>query len=273
MPEITRPTRAAPHALALAMTAFAFAAPPAAAGSDPTGIWLDDRGRGAVEIASCGGAMCGKVVWVKSARDAKGCGTRILGDARPVGGGRWDNGWIFSPEHGRRFDVELTPIGNDRLRVVGYMGSKLFSQARMWRRAPADLVRCDRETEAKRITPKGETTTPVETAKAEMGRPDVAPVSSIVAATTPGMTGAEATSVVRPADAAPKPPAAAPAEPATAASSAASAASNDSAPEDEPAPRRSRPRLSIDKVLKKTADGRCKLDLPWVRVKFDCDRF
>ena len=28
--------------------------------------------------------------------------------------------------------------------------------------------------------------------------------------------------------------------------------------------------LSFDKVLKKTADGRCKLDLPWVKIDFNC---
>ncbi|MGD9668707.1 MAG: hypothetical protein AB7U75_06565 [Hyphomicrobiaceae bacterium] len=30
--------------------------------------------------------------------------------------------------------------------------------------------------------------------------------------------------------------------------------------------------LSFDKLVKKTADGSCKLDLPWVKIKFDCKK-
>jgi hypothetical protein len=39
--------------------------------------------------------------------------------------------------------VELKLIGADRLRVMGYMGSKLFSETYTWKRAAADLARCD----------------------------------------------------------------------------------------------------------------------------------
>ena len=78
-----------------AMAAFAavattfIAVSSASAGGDPTGVWLDDTGRGAVEISPCGGALCGKVVWVKSAADKDGCGKAILGGVKPAGSGRW----------------------------------------------------------------------------------------------------------------------------------------------------------------------------------------
>ena len=114
----------------------------AQAASDPTGVWFNDTGRGAIEIKPCGNALCGHVVWLKDQADAKGCGKQIIGEAEKVEGGVWDNGWIYSPEQKKRFDVELKVV-EGKLRVVGYMGTKLFSKTMYWTKAPADLARCD----------------------------------------------------------------------------------------------------------------------------------
>lgn len=115
----------------------------AEAASDPTGTWLNDTGRGAIEIKDCGGKLCGHVVWVKDETDSKGCGRQIIGEASPVSTGLWDNGWIYSPERKRRYDVELKPLADGTLRVKGYAGTKLFSKTMIWTKAPTDLVRCD----------------------------------------------------------------------------------------------------------------------------------
>ena len=135
-----------------ALTFVPVAAESAFAAPDPTGIWMNDTGRGAVEIKQCGNALCGNVVWVKSATDSKGCGKQIIGGVAPVGGGRWDNGWIYSPEKGRKYDVELTPLKNGTLRVTGYAGVKFLSKTMIWTRAPQDLQLCG-QTVAKTETP------------------------------------------------------------------------------------------------------------------------
>jgi hypothetical protein len=114
----------------------------AAQAADPTGIWIDDKGRGGVEIKDCGGKLCGHVVWTKDTNDSKGCGKQIIGDASPVSDGVWDNGWIYSPEKKRKYDVELKPLADGTLRVKGYAGTKLFSKTMIWTKAPADIVRC-----------------------------------------------------------------------------------------------------------------------------------
>lgn len=139
----------------LIASAFAAALVPAsvngaAAASDPVGIWLNDTGRGAVEIKMCGNALCGHVVWVKDASDTKGCGKQILSNVTSVGGGRWDNGWIYSPERGRRYNVEVTPLANGTLRVTGYAGMRFMSKTMIWKRAPDNLERCG-TTEAKAV--------------------------------------------------------------------------------------------------------------------------
>ena len=114
----------------------------ASAASSPLGIWIDHTGRGAVEITDCNGALCGRVVGLKDAADEEGCNLQIIGNVKPVAGGRWDGGWIWDPERQSKYDVELTPIGDQKLKVHGYAGMKLFGETMMWTRAPADLTKC-----------------------------------------------------------------------------------------------------------------------------------
>jgi uncharacterized protein (DUF2147 family) len=114
----------------------------ALAASEPTGIWIDHTGRGAVEISNCGGKLCGRVVWLQSASNKSACGMQIIGNARPVAGGKWDGGWIYDPDESRRYSVEITPLGSGKLKVMGYAGTKMLSETMIWRRASGDLKRC-----------------------------------------------------------------------------------------------------------------------------------
>ena len=112
-----------------------------AAEEGPLGVWLDHTGRGAVEITKCGEAVCGKVVWVADAKNSEGCGLEILGDVKPMGDGTYDEGWIYDPDQGAKYSVEITPMG-DKLKVMGYQGSKFLSETMIWRRASGELKRC-----------------------------------------------------------------------------------------------------------------------------------
>jgi uncharacterized protein (DUF2147 family) len=132
------------HALKLAICIGALAtAGSAEAVASPTGVWIDHTGRGAVEITECGGNLCGRIVWLKEGANKKGCGVQVIGNAKPVGKDTWDGGWIYDPEKNAKYSVELKPIGTDKLRVLGYMGSKFFSETMIWKRAAVDLQRCD----------------------------------------------------------------------------------------------------------------------------------
>ena len=111
------------------------------ASGEPTGVWIDHTGRGAVEITNCGGSLCGRVVWLKDTAHGQTCGKQVIGNVKPVGGGN-HLVTIYDVDEDRRYDVEITPMG-DRLKVMGYMGSKFLSETMTWRRAPADLKRCD----------------------------------------------------------------------------------------------------------------------------------
>jgi uncharacterized protein (DUF2147 family) len=128
-----------------AIAAAILLATSAHAASDPTGVWLDHNGRGAVEIRACedGKGLCGYVVHVKEQKNADRCGLQILGHVTPEGGG-----WIYSPERGSKYDVALKRLSDDKLRVVGNAGSRFFSRTFTWNRAPEDIARCGDTTAA-----------------------------------------------------------------------------------------------------------------------------
>lgn len=116
----------------------------AIAGGSPVGVWLDGKGRGAIEIKECGrGKLCGHVVWVRNSLDQHGCGQQLIGDLREMRNGDWDQGWIVDPDDLKKYDVALERVNRSQLKVTGYMGTKLFSRDFYWKKAPASLKRCD----------------------------------------------------------------------------------------------------------------------------------
>lgn len=141
----------APQAAAIAVAFLSAGA--ARAESTPIGVWIDHTGRGAVEITDCDGKLCGHVAWVQDAKDAEGCGAQIIGNVKKVGASTWDNGWIYDPDRDEKFDVEIKPIGDDKLRVTGYAGIKWLSETMTWKRAPADLQKCSKPGDEAKAAP------------------------------------------------------------------------------------------------------------------------
>lgn len=137
-------TKLGKSAIALvSLAAAALTLPAAAQASNPAGIWIDHTGRAAIEITDCAGKLCGKIVWLKEQNHKSACGMQIIGDVKPMKNGRWDGGWILDPEKDSKYDVEITPLGDQKLRVMGYAGMKFLSETFTWTRAGGDLKRCD----------------------------------------------------------------------------------------------------------------------------------
>jgi uncharacterized protein (DUF2147 family) len=262
----------------------------ASASPDPTGIWINDTGRGAIEIKHCGDALCGNVVWVKNTADMNGCGKQIIGGVSPVGNGHWDNGWIYSPERGRKYNVEITPLNNGKLRVTGYAGLKFLSKTMIWTRAPEDLKLCT-DTIAKAEPPQA--ASPKSATESSAPAPAAAaPKADADAAAKPATPKPEEKSAT-----APTPPASLPDASAKGTDTAKTAKAPDAeAAQKKDPPANSAPdngsatadnnnsgdanggtksfklgNLDLGNVLTRTKSGRCKLDLPWVKVQFNCD--
>ena len=126
--------------------------PSAKAADQAAGLWYDHTGRGAVEIAPCASGLCGYIVWLKDSNDKHGrplhdalnddpkkrnrpiCGLQVMGSLKPQSDGSWDNGWIYDPEKGEAFDLELRMLNADNLQVKGYKGVKFLNETFKWRR-------------------------------------------------------------------------------------------------------------------------------------------
>ena len=92
-------------------------------GRRATALWYDHTGRGAVEIIKCGGNnLCGKLVWLKDAkqnRKAAACRSSATSSPSPTACGTAAGS---RPREGltTKYSVELTPVGAQSLKVVGY---------------------------------------------------------------------------------------------------------------------------------------------------------
>lgn len=222
------------------------------AAGDPSGIWFDHNGRGAVEIAPCasGNGMCGYVVHIKETKNAKRCGMQILGNVTSSGGG-----WIYSPDRGKKYSVELTRLSDDKLRVVGNAGS-FFSKTYTWNRAPDDVARCGETTAAAPAKP-------AETQKAEATPSAPAPAKATTATQDESSTnGASSASVAL--MGAPKKRIAA-AEPIATetATDAAPAVTKEAAPvAKEPAPAQQAAEAPVEEEF--VPERKCKYKIPYV---------
>ena len=223
-----------PTALAASMLV-----PATAQAGDPTGVWMNDTGRGAIEIKQCDGGLCGHVVWVKDTSDNYGCGRQIIGNAAKASANTWENGWIYSPERKKKYNLELTALDENRLRVKGYAGTKLFSKTMIWTRAPADLVRCGDEQIA--------------------AKPTLQPVTK--AAAEPPVRVPAPVPAARPSKEIATPPPAPEAH-----------REEIAAVETEEEVSESPLRERLGEFLTKRDDGTCNLDLPWVKLDFPCEK-
>lgn len=145
--------RGRPGAVAAALIVLAgpgLAAPSA----DPQGVWMVED-EVALAVARCGaGALCGRVVWLRSPRDGAGrpkrdamnpdaalrgrplCGLTVLDGLLPVPGepGRWAAGSFYDPRTGRGYDLMATLASADVLVARVYVGMPFLGKDQTLRR-------------------------------------------------------------------------------------------------------------------------------------------
>lgn len=125
-----------------------------------SGLWLDKDGKAAIEVKGCGPEVCGNIVWLKDPLDPKGkpwtdilnpdkgkrmrpvCGMQIIGGLKPGAQGLWQDGWVYDPEEGKTFNLELSLQNQNTLKVFGFAGVRILSETMHWKRLPADSARC-----------------------------------------------------------------------------------------------------------------------------------
>jgi uncharacterized protein (DUF2147 family) len=106
----------------------------AAEGDSVVGTWRTPAKNGSVEIARCGGSICGKLLSSEhlrtnpdlrdiankdtTKRDRRLKGLQILGGFT-LDKGVWTGGSIYNPEDGGTYKATITPAGADTIKLKG----------------------------------------------------------------------------------------------------------------------------------------------------------
>jgi uncharacterized protein (DUF2147 family) len=134
-----------------------------AAPADPVGTWLVEDGRARIRLERCGSArdrICGYIVWMKDAADARGqpyrdsqnpdpdkraralLGHQLLMGLQATSDGQFA-GDIYNAENGKFYSVSLWRESSERLKLKGCL-IKLLCQTQTWQRTfdvqPGQLV-------------------------------------------------------------------------------------------------------------------------------------
>ncbi len=91
------------------------------------GVWADEDGKSNIEIAECGGYLCGRIVWLKEPVDGNGLpktdvnnpdaaerskpilGMTIIKGLRPDEANELLKGQVYNAEDGKVYDLYLKP--------------------------------------------------------------------------------------------------------------------------------------------------------------------
>ncbi len=106
------------------------------------GNWLNPNGSVIINIAPCGDALCGRVVWAseKAQQDArKGgtntlVGTELLSGFLPEKEGTGWSGKVFVPDIKKRSRAEIHQVTPDQLKVTGCAVGRLLCKSQTWTR-------------------------------------------------------------------------------------------------------------------------------------------
>jgi len=138
---------------AVLVSSSALAAAPALA-ADPFGTWLTEDKKAQVRIENCGGALCGKIVWLKEPIDpdtskpktdkknvdaAKQSrpllGVPIVLGMKPSGtANKWD-GQVYNAEDGNTYSGSFTLTGASTADLKGCVMGGLICKTAVWTRA------------------------------------------------------------------------------------------------------------------------------------------
>ena len=123
------------------------------------GKWWNQEKEAQIEIYTCEGKYCGKIVWLKEpnypANDPKGMGGKpkvdrenpdpanrerptlgmnLLSGFTHAGGNLWEGGQIYDPREGKTYKCKMTLETPDHLKVRGFVGISLFGKTNDWTR-------------------------------------------------------------------------------------------------------------------------------------------
>lgn len=119
--------------------------------ADPRGVWLTEDKDAALTITTCGGQLCGRIIWLENATDRSGslrrdqhnpdpakrtqriCGLVVIRDLKPSGPNTWD-GNVYNPQDGKTYSGNITVLSDQALKLRAYIGLPIFGRSQTWTR-------------------------------------------------------------------------------------------------------------------------------------------
>ncbi|OJV52082.1 MAG: hypothetical protein BGO31_08145 [Bacteroidetes bacterium 43-16] len=115
------------------------------------GYWYNDVKDAKIEIfKATDGKYYGKIVWLKEPnRDGQPKVDKFNSNSklktRPImglhilsgfkkSGSTYEDGTIYDPKNGKSYSCKITPDGNDKLNIRGYVGISLLGRTTVWTR-------------------------------------------------------------------------------------------------------------------------------------------
>ncbi|GAB4516417.1 MAG: DUF2147 domain-containing protein [Roseibium sp.] len=122
------------------------AAPLPSVAADATGDWVRPNGASKIRISPCGGALCGKLIWLReprkdtenpdaSKRERPLLGVEIVRSMKPTAKANQWKGKVYNAEDGKTYTgfIELTSSG--QLKLEGCVMGGLICKGESWSRA------------------------------------------------------------------------------------------------------------------------------------------
>lgn len=147
--------------LAALIAAGTMTAPLQAQQPGVVGPWLGQDKKAIIEIYPCGGAMCGRIVWLNEPLRPDGsikrdehnpdpalksrpiCGLPLMTGFKPAGPNEWEEGRIYDPTEGSTYHAEMRLENANTLRLRGYVLMPLLGRSQRWTRVTGDFKRCE----------------------------------------------------------------------------------------------------------------------------------
>jgi uncharacterized protein (DUF2147 family) len=137
-------TRSFVHLFNATAIALALVASPASAtwAGSPLGTWSTADGHGVVEIASCGDALCGRIVGIERGSDEpvptdvhgrSQCGLTIITNEKPDTDSTW-LGEVINPRNGGTYRAKLWLDEGGNLNLRGFIGIPQLGSTQTWHR-------------------------------------------------------------------------------------------------------------------------------------------
>ena len=109
------------------------------------GEWLTETRDGRIRFFKAKtGTYTGRLVWSKKPRNDTENDDPALRSRPIVGivliwklryeGGKYVDGFVYNPEDGNTYRIDVTPQGRDSLEIRGYVGLSIFGQSQVWKR-------------------------------------------------------------------------------------------------------------------------------------------